>query len=88
MKPVPCFINTGWSDFWIKRSERFPEVWGKVKLLLLLKFPTTYFPEQGFSQGLHTRKKYRNRLDMNKTEGNAIQLRLTNLQPAFKNTYR
>jgi len=52
---------------------------GKVKLLSLLKFPTTYFPEQGFSQLLHMRNKYRNRLDMNKTEGNAIRLRMTNL---------
>jgi len=29
--------------------------------------------------------KYRNRLDMNKTGGNAIQLKLTNLKPALKN---
>jgi len=29
--------------------------------------------------------KYRNRPDMNKTGGNAIRLKLTNLQPALKN---
>jgi len=29
-------------------------------------------------------KKYHNRHDMNKTGGNPIQLKLTNLQPALK----
>jgi len=29
------------------------------------------------------RNKYRNRLDMNKTGGNAIRLKLSNLQPAL-----
>ena len=38
---------------------------GKVKLILL-GFPTTYFPEQGFCQVLHARNKYRNRLVMSK----------------------
>jgi len=56
---------------------------GKVKLLLLLEFPTTYFPEQGFSQVLRMRNKSQNHLDM-KTEGNAIRLRLPNLQPISK----
>jgi len=31
------------------------------------------------------RDKYHNRLDMNKTGGNTIQLKLTNLKPALKN---
>jgi len=31
------------------------------------------------------RNKYRNRLDMNKTSGNARRFKLTNLQPALKN---
>jgi len=31
------------------------------------------------------RNKYRNRLDMNKTDGNAVRFKLTNLQPALKN---
>jgi len=48
------FQTYRWSDFSIKCSERFPELWGKVKLLLLA-FPTTYFAEQGFCQVLHTR---------------------------------
>jgi len=30
------------------------------------------------------RNKYRNRLDMNKTGGNAVRLKLTNLQPTLK----
>jgi len=30
------------------------------------------------------RNKYRNRLEMNKTDGNAIRLKLTNLQPALQ----
>jgi len=47
---APVLFHThGWSNFWIKCSERFPELRGKVKLLLLW-FPTTYFPEQGFCQ--------------------------------------
>jgi len=33
------FCYHGWSDVWIKRSERFPEVLGKVKVILLLKIP-------------------------------------------------
>jgi len=40
------FYYYGWSDVWIKCSERFPEVLGKVNLMLLLKFPTKYVPEQ------------------------------------------
>jgi len=44
-----------------------------------------YIAEQSFNQVLHMRNKYRNRLDMNKTGGNAIRLKLTNLQPALKN---
>jgi len=43
-----------------------------------------YFAEQGFCQVLHTCNKYRNRLDKNKTVGNAIRLKLTNLQTALK----
>ena len=71
-------------NFWIETSERFPKLWRKVKLLLLA-FPTTYFAEQGFYQVLHTRNKYRNRLDMNKTCGNATRLyQLTNMQTALK----
>ena len=37
-----------------------------------------------YCQVLHMRNKYRNRLDMNKTGGNVIRLKLTNLQPALK----
>jgi len=54
---------------------------GKVKLILL-GFPTTYFPEQGFRQVLHTRNKYRNRLDMRKI-GEA-PFKLTDLQPTLR----
>ena len=56
---------------------------GEVKLLLLA-FLTTYFAEQGFCQVLHMRKEYRDRLDMNKTGGKAIRLKLTNFQTALK----
>ena len=42
----------------------------------------TYFPEQGFCQGLHTRNKHRNRLGMNKI--GETPFKLTNLQPALK----
>jgi len=77
-KPVPYLIN-------VKCSEHFPDVWGKVKLLLITNgVPMTYVPEQGFSQALHMRNKYRSCLDMNKTGGKAIPLKLTNLQPALK----
>ena len=50
--------------------------------LLLLGFPMTYFPEQGFCQVLHTRK-YRNRIAMNKI--GETPFKLTNVQPALKN---
>jgi len=54
---------------------------GKVKLILL-GFPMTHFPEQGFSQVLHTRNKYRNHLDMSKI--GETPFKLTNLQPALR----
>jgi len=38
-----------------------------------------------FYEVRHMRNKYRNRLDMNKTGGNAMRFKLTNLQPALKN---
>jgi len=44
----------------------------------------TYVAEQRFNQILHKRNKYCNRLDINNTGGNAIQLKQTNLQPALK----
>jgi len=80
------FYWHGCLDFWITYSERFPDVCGKVKQLLLLVFPTTYVSEQGFSQVLHMHSKYRNRLDINMTSGNAmaIPFKLTNLQSALK----
>jgi len=89
MKPVPYFINTDGKvlGFCIKCSERFPYVWGKVKLLLPLVLTPMYVAEQGFNQVLHMRNKYRNRFDINKTVGNATRIKLTNLQPASK-TYR
>jgi len=41
MKSVPYFIVRHLNHY----SERFPEVWGKVELLFLLEFPTTYVAE-------------------------------------------
>jgi len=38
-----------------------------------------------FNQVLHMRNKYRNRLEINKIGGNAIRLKLTDLQSALKN---
>jgi len=66
-----------------KCIERFSEVWGNVKPLLL-EFPTTCVAEQGCRQVLHTRNKYGNDLHMNKTGGNTIRLKLTNLHTALK----
>jgi len=60
---------------------RTSQLSGKVRLILL-SFPTTYFPEQGFCQVLHTRNKYRNRLDMSKI--GETPFKLTNLQPALR----
>jgi len=54
---------------------------GKVKLILL-GFPTTYFPEQGLCQVLHKRNKYRSRLDM--SNNGETSFKLTNFQPALK----
>jgi len=54
---------------------------GKVNLILL-GFATTYFPEQGFCQVLHTRNKYRNHLDMSKI--GETPFKVTNLQPALR----
>jgi len=35
------FYTHRWSVFWIKCSEHFPELWGKVKLFVPLAGPTT-----------------------------------------------
>jgi len=40
------FYYHGWSDVSIKCSEHSPKVLGKVKLILLLKFPSKYVAEQ------------------------------------------
>jgi len=40
------FYYHGWSYVSIKCSERFTEVLGKVKLMLLLQIPTKYVAEQ------------------------------------------
>ena len=55
------------------------------KKLFTLTFPTIYIIEQGFSEVLHMRNKYRNRLDMNMTGENSIRFKLTSLNPAFSN---
>jgi len=49
---------------------------------VLLDFPTTYFPEQGFCQVRHTRNNYRNRLEMSKI--GETPFKVTNLQPALR----
>ena len=84
--PVEALVIShthGWSNFGVKCIERFPELWGKVKLLLL-GFPTTYFSEQGFCRKYCTghARKYRNRLAMNKIGETPFML--TNGQPALK----
>ena len=78
------FRAHGWAAFWIKWKNRFPQLWEKVELFILA-FPTTYIAEQGFSEVLYMRNKYRNRLDMNATGGDSIRLKLTSLMPAFSN---
>jgi len=71
------FNSYGWSDFWIKRSERFPEF--KEAIISTDISHDVYLAEKGFSQVLYVCNKYRNRLDMNKSEGNALRLALKNL---------
>ena len=74
----------GWAGFWIKCNNRFQQMWKKVKLLTLA-FPTTYIAEQGFSEELYMRNKYRNTFGMNIIGGNLIRLKLTRLNPTFAN---
>jgi len=59
-----------WPDFWVNCIGRFPKRWGKVKLVLLLEFPT-YVDEQRLSQTLHMRNESANRFDINKANGQA-----------------
>ena len=66
------------------QSDEEAQLWEKVELFILA-FPTTYIAEQGFSEVLYMRNKYRNRLDMNATGGDSIRLKLTSLMPAFSN---
>ena len=84
MKPVPCFINMDGQTFGSSAASVFQKFGEKLSYYIFLEFPTTYFLEQGVSQVLHMHNKCRYHLDMNKTEGNAIRLRLTSLQPTFK----
>jgi len=84
MKPVLSFMHTDGQIFGSSIVSVFQNFgWGKTKLLLLT-FTTTYFAEQGVSQVLHTRNNYSNWFDTNKAGGNAMRLKLTNLQPALK----
>ena len=78
------FRAHGWAGFGIKCDIRFSKLWEKVKLFIFA-FPTTYIAEQGFSEVLYMRNKYRSRLDMNMTGGNSIRLKLTSLNPIFAN---
>uniref|UniRef100_A0A3B5LGI6 HAT C-terminal dimerisation domain-containing protein n=1 Tax=Xiphophorus couchianus TaxID=32473 RepID=A0A3B5LGI6_9TELE len=75
------FRTFGWGSMWTKYATRYPTLWEKARLLLLV-FPTTYLVEQGFSQVLHMQSKYRNRLNL-ATSG-ALWLKLSSLQPAIK----
>ena len=55
-KEVRAIFNArGKADFWIKCSDRFPELQAKLKLLFLA-FSSTYIVEQGFSKMLHIKK--------------------------------
>ena len=86
MKPVMHFMHTDGQIFEQRAVSVFRNFGEKWSLkLLLLTFSTTHLAEQGFCQVLHMRNKYRDHRDMNKTGGNAIQLKLTSLQPTLKN---
>ncbi|XDV20634.1 hypothetical protein PO909_025934 [Leuciscus waleckii] len=61
---IQCDNETsGWCSMWVKYAQRYPALWQKIRLLILV-FPTTYLVEQGFSQVIHMQSKYRNRLDL------------------------
>ena len=74
-KPVPYFISA---------MNVFGSLGKFFKPSLLLELPTTYVSEQDFSQAPHMRNKYRKHLDMNRTDGYAIPLKLITLQSALK----
>ena len=68
-KPVPYFNVAVGQTFRSSAVSVFWKLWGKLS----------------FNKVLRMRNKYRNRLDMHKTGGNARRLKLTNLQPVSKN---
>lgn len=78
MEEVPGTSGSG--SMQVKSVQRYPAVWEKTRLLLA--FPTTYLIEQGFNQVLHMLSKYRICLDL--MPWDAVQLKLTSLQPALK----
>jgi len=57
------FKLVGYRFAWVKLKNIYPQLWKKVKLLLL-SFPPTYLAKKGFSVVVQLLTKQRNRLDI------------------------
>ncbi|CAL8342268.1 unnamed protein product [Arctogadus glacialis] len=78
---MATFRTSVWRALWLTHGQRFPQLWERFHLLLLV-FPTSYLAEQGFSQALHMQSKYRNPLDL--VSSGALRLKLTSQCPDVK----
>ncbi|GFV71584.1 zinc finger BED domain-containing protein 5 [Trichonephila clavipes] len=70
------FKTTPLNDFWCRIRDEYPML-GEMALNILLRFPTTYLCETGFSTYAATKTKYRNRLDAEPD----MRLQLSSIKP-------
>ena len=72
------FQQVGYETFWPKEQVKYPNLWEKIKLLLLA-FPSSYLLEKGFSLVWQLLTKQRNRLQICKRGD--LRLLLSNIEP-------
>jgi zinc finger BED domain-containing protein 5/7/8/9 len=57
------FKTMGYAEFWLKFGKNYPNLY-EIAIKMLLKFPTSYLCEKGFSSMLFLKNKYRTRLEV------------------------
>jgi zinc finger BED domain-containing protein 5/7/8/9 len=74
------FQFMGYQEFWLEADldQEFP-VLQQIAITMLLKFPTTYLCEKGFSAMLYLKNKYRSKLNVE----DDLRIKLSNIVPDF-----
>lgn len=74
------FENLSLEQFWVAVREEFPSVTA-CALRILVRFPSTYLCEMGFSRLVYLKNKFRNRLNVSAD----LRLQLSSKKPDFGN---